>query len=71
MREIGQKTMQRTCLNCGRRFEASSERAEYCSGRCRAEASRRRKDQALSAALNKAERALREVRQMLWRDSEG
>ncbi len=39
-----------------------------CSGKCRAEASRRRRDQALSAALNEAERALREVRRVVWGD---
>ena len=35
--------MQRTCLNCRRHFETVTDRAEYCSGRCRAEASRKRK----------------------------
>ncbi len=39
-----------------------------CSGKCRAEASRKRRRQDLTAALDEAERALREVRQMLWRD---
>lgn len=35
--------MQIACLNCRQHFEAVSERAVYCSGRCRAEASRKRK----------------------------
>jgi len=56
--------MRRVCLNCQRHFEALSDRAEYCSGRCRAEASRRRRDRALLAALDEAERAINKIRNL-------
>ncbi len=45
MREI-RKNVTLRCQNCGRSFEAQKSTAEYCSGRCRAAASRRRKAQA-------------------------
>jgi len=35
--------MRRTCLNCKQVFESQSDLAKHCSGRCRAEASRKRK----------------------------
>lgn len=40
-----ERIVRSVCLNCQRRFE-SRKAAEYCSGRCRAEALRRRKTQA-------------------------
>ena len=39
-----------------------------CSGKCRAEASRNRRRQDLTAALDEAERALRRVRRVVWGD---
>ena len=37
-----ERIVRSACVNCQRPFE-SSKAAEYCSGRCRAEASRKRK----------------------------
>ncbi len=37
-----ERIVRSVCLNCQRHFE-SRKAAEYCSGRCRAEASRKRK----------------------------
>ncbi len=42
-----------------------------CSGKCRAETSRRKRKEEALAALDEAERALREVRQMLRRGRGG
>ncbi len=39
-----------------------------CSGKCRTEASRNRRRQDLTAALDEAERALRKVRRVVWGD---
>jgi len=58
--------VRRVCLNCQRHFE-SRKAAEYCSGRCRAAASRRRKQQDLTAALDEAERTLRKLRLIVLR----
>ena len=66
MRAIELNAMRRACLNCGGHFEALTPRAEYCSGRCRAEASRKRRDRERTAALDEVERALRRVRRLLW-----
>ncbi len=63
--------MQRTCLNCRRLFETVTDRAEYCSGRCRAAASRQRRREVLTAALDEAERALREIRLKMWGANRG
>ncbi len=60
----------KACLHCQRPFDGRAN-AEYCSNRCRAAAWRERQGRELSAALDEAERALREVRQMLWRDRGG
>ncbi len=54
------------CLNCKQPFEAQREDATYCGGRCRAEASRRRRDRELAAALDEAERALGKIRRVMW-----
>ncbi len=65
------KIVRRTCSNCGQPFEALRGRAVYCSGRCRAEASRRRRMQGLEAALDEAERALGKVRRLVWGQDRG
>ncbi len=54
--------MRKPCVNCGRSFDALTERAAYCSGRCRAEASRTRRGQVVTEALDAAERALEKAR---------
>ena len=65
VRAIGGKRMKGVCPNCGRHFEAVTDRAVYCSGRCRAEASRKRRQADLTAALDEAERALMKARLIL------
>ena len=60
----GMKSMQRVCLNCQRPFE-SSKAAEYCSGRCRAEASRKRKAQGRSERDRKVRGLLEEALEVL------
>ncbi len=50
--------MQRLCLTCRQSYEAQRDYSQYCSGRCRIEASRKRK------AKTQAERN-REVRGLL------
>jgi len=39
-----------------------------CSGKCRAEASRKQRREALAAALDEAERALRKIRRVVCRN---
>ncbi len=59
------------CQTCGVSFRPKHPRGRYCSGKCRVAAWQRRKKQEVAAALDEAERALREVRQVLWRDRGG
>ncbi len=61
--------MKGVCLICRRHFEAVTERGVYCSGRCRAEASRRKKAQAqehrdreIRASLDEAAQAIQRGR---------
>ena len=58
------------CKWCNRPLEAKTDRREYCNDTCRGRAWQKDRKDKLSAALDEAERALREVRQMLWRDWE-
>ena len=53
----------RPCPVC--KTPMTSRQKSACSGRCRAEASRRRRDRERTAALDEAERALRKVRRAL------
>ena len=46
----------------------AEQKESACSGKCRAEASRNRRRQVLTAALDEAERALRRVRRVVWGD---
>ncbi len=62
--------MRRSCLNCKRVFEAQSDLAKHCSGRCRAEASRKRRRRELTASLDEATRAIQKVRQAVWGEAE-
>jgi hypothetical protein len=52
----------RACLHCRRPYEALTAKSLYCSGRCRAAASRKRRDQAVREALDQAERAIERAR---------
>ncbi len=61
MREI-RKNMT-NCQYCKRPFEAQKATAKYCSGKCRAEDSRKRRRQEVLDALADAERALRRAKQ--------
>lgn len=56
--------MRSACVNCQRPFE-SSKAAEYCSGRCRAEASRKRKAQDRSERERKVRGLLEEALEVL------
>ncbi len=57
--------MSRVCLNCKRVFEAQSDLAKHCSGRCRAEASRKKRAKTLNAALGEIEHGLVKARRVL------
>ncbi len=70
MREIGGKRMKGVCLNCRQHFEAVTERGVYCSGRCRAEASRKRRAKTLNAALGEIEHGLVKARRVLAGEGE-
>ncbi len=59
------------CLWCNKSLEGKTDRRQYCNDACRSRAWQQRREQELSASLDEAERALREVRQMLWRDRGG
>ena len=61
---VGMESMQRGCPNCQRPFE-SSKAAEYCSGRGRAEASRKRKAQGRSERDRKVRGLLEEALEVL------
>ena len=49
------KSIQITCLNCGKKVMKNSARAKYCSGKCR-EKSKRRRDNESKAKRNKTRR---------------
>ncbi len=50
------------CQNCGRPFEAHKDTAKYCSGKCRAEDSRKRRDEGIAAGLKEIERGVAKIR---------
>ncbi len=56
--------MRSVCLNCQRPFE-SKKAAEYCSGRCRAEASRKRKIAFIRGRKRKVRGLLEEALEVL------
>ncbi len=56
--------MRSVCLNCQRHFE-SRKPAEYCSGRCRAEASRKRKVAIIRGRKRKVRDLLEEAIEVL------
>ncbi len=51
------------CQNCGRPFEAQKSTAKYCSGKCRAEGSRKRRERDMGDAIEEIERAVAKIRQ--------
>ena len=50
--------MQLACQHCRRPYEALTAKSVYCSGRCRAAASRARRDGAVRDALDAVKAAL-------------
>lgn len=63
-----------TCQNCGKPLEGQNPRQCFCGGRCRAEASRRRRAEAVRlplveamALLKRAQAAIEEAREGLGR----
>ncbi len=54
------------CQNCGRSFEAQKSTAKYCSGKCRAVDSRKRRDEGIAAGLREIERGAAKIRQTVW-----
>jgi len=50
------------CQNCHRAFEAHKATAKYCSGKCRAEDSRKRRDEGIVAGLKEIERGAAKIR---------
>ncbi len=51
------------CQNCCRPFEAKKSTAKYCSGKCRAVDSRKRRDEGIAASLREIERGVAKIRQ--------
>ena len=54
------------CQNCGRPFETKKPTAKYCSGKCRAVDSRKRRDEGIAAGLKEIERGVTKIRGVLW-----
>ena len=50
------------CQHCKRPFEAQRSTAKYCSGKCRAEDSRKRLDDGIATALKEIERGVAKIR---------
>ncbi len=59
--------MPRLCLNCKQAFEAVRDNALYCSGRCRAEASRRRRQAEVERGISEIEAAAQKIRRVVGR----
>ncbi len=60
--------MLRLCLNCKQAFEVVRNNALYCSGRCRAEASRRRRQAEVERAISEIETAAQRIRRVVGRE---
>ena len=60
----------KSCLECKAIFEAENDRKVFCSGRCRAEASRRRRQRELTAALDEVQRAIAKARAAAFKNEE-
>jgi len=54
------------CQYCKRPFEAQKATAKYCSGKCRAEDSRKRRDEGIATALKEIERGVAKIRGAVW-----
>ena len=57
--------MRRACLECRRPYEALTAKSRFCSGACRAAASRTRRAEAASAPLGRAATLLEEAQAAL------
>ncbi len=57
-------------MNCRLPYEAQRDDSQYCSGRCRISASRKRRAGALNAALGEIEYGLVKVRRVLAGEGE-
>ncbi len=63
--------MRRTvCMNCKLPYDAQRDDSQYCSGRCRISASRKRRARALNAALGEIEHGLIKARRELAGEAE-
>ena len=61
MREIG-KNVTNLCHHCKRPFETQKSTAKYCSGRCRAEDSRKRQNREIADGLREIEGGAAKIR---------
>ncbi len=61
--------MTNLCQYCKRPFEAQKSTAKYCSGKCRAEDSRKRQKREIADGLREIERGAAKIRGAVWGDS--
>ncbi len=57
-------------MNCRLPYEAQRDDSQYCSGRCRISASRKRRAKTLNAALGEIEHGLVKARRVLGGEAE-
>ncbi len=62
--------MQKLCLICRLPYGAQRDDSQYCSGRCRISASRKRRADALNAALGEIQHGLVKARRVLGGEGE-
>ncbi len=58
--------MTNLCQHCKRSFQAQKSTAKYCSGRCRAEDSRKRQKREIADGVREIERGVAKIREAVW-----